>query len=177
MLLNLQGKSYALSNESPLEDEIRDLFLRLSIPIDCFLFQVNGKNLTSFDELTSSSIIRAHIPLLGGKGGFGAKLKTEGGKKVRPNDNMFSRDMSGQRVVYSTMEREYREFVTKKTEEDKKVTKEREDFKIMESTIKEGQSFMKLDKAYKKDVEETEKTLETAMLIGKQKYLEKLKEK
>lgn len=75
------------------------------------------------------------------------------------------------------MEREYREFVTKKTEEDKKVTKEREDFKIMESTIKEGQSFMKLDKAYKKDVEETEKTLETAMIIGKQKYLEKLKEK
>lgn len=75
------------------------------------------------------------------------------------------------------MEREYREFVTKKTEEDKKVTKEREDFKIMESTIKEGQSFMKLDKAYKKDVEETEKTLETAMIIGKQKYLEKLKDK
>lgn len=96
---------------------------------------------------------------------------------MRPNDNMFSRDMSGQRVVYSTMEREYREFVTKKTEEDKKVTKEREDFKIMESTLKEGQSFMKLDKAYKKDVEETEKTLETAMIIGKQKYLEKLKEK
>ena len=42
---------------------------------------------------------------MGGKGGYGAKLKTEGGKKVRPNDNMFSRDMSGQRVVYTTMER------------------------------------------------------------------------
>jgi hypothetical protein len=61
--------------------------------------------------------------LLGGKGGYGAKLKTEGGKKVRPNDNMFSRDMSGQRLVHATMEREYREFLTKKLEQDKDVAK------------------------------------------------------
>ena len=45
--------------------------------------------------------------LAGGKGGFGAKLKTEGGKKVRPNENMFSRDLQGQPVAYSTINREY----------------------------------------------------------------------
>ncbi len=45
--------------------------------------------------------------LPGGKGGFGAKLKTEGGKKVRPNDNMFSRDLQGQPIVYATISREY----------------------------------------------------------------------
>lgn len=65
---------------------------------------------------------------------------------------MFSRDMSGQRVVYSTMERQYKEFIAKKTEEDQRVAKEREQFKVMENTLKEGQSFMKLDKAYKKEV-------------------------
>ena len=90
------------------------------------------------------------MSLMGGKGGYGAKLKTEGGKKVRPNDNMFSRDMSGQRIVNATMERDYKEFVVKKVEEDKQVAKEREQFKVMESTLKEGQSFMKLDKAYKR---------------------------
>jgi len=58
------------------------------------------------------------VPLLGGKGGYGAKLKTEGGKKVRPNDNMFSRDTQGQRLVHSTMEKEFKEFVKKKIDED-----------------------------------------------------------
>lgn len=58
------------------------------------------------------------MPLVGGKGGFGAKLKTEGGKKIRPNDNMFSRDVHGQRLVYSTMEKDYKEFVKKKIDED-----------------------------------------------------------
>jgi hypothetical protein len=48
------------------------------------------------------STITALVPLKGGKGGYGAKLKTEGGKKVRPNDNMFSRDTHGQKLVYST---------------------------------------------------------------------------
>ena len=65
------------------------------------------------------------VPLKGGKGGYGAKLKTEGGKKVRPNDNMFSRDIHGQKVVYATMEKEYKEFVKKKIEEDKLVAHER----------------------------------------------------
>ncbi len=43
------------------------------------------------------------IPLKGGKGGYGAKLKTEGGKKVRPNDNMFSRDMQGRKISHQLM--------------------------------------------------------------------------
>lgn len=47
------------------------------------------------------------LKLKGGKGGFGAKLKTEGGKKVRPNDNMFSRDISGRRISYAMAEKEY----------------------------------------------------------------------
>ncbi len=58
-----------------------------------------------FDHLPSMSTIIALVPLKGGKGGYGAKLKTEGGKKVRPNDNMFSRDTHGQKLVYSTQEK------------------------------------------------------------------------
>ena len=86
-------------------------------------------------------------------------MKTEGGKKVRPNDNMFSRDTQGQRIVYATMEKEFKEFVKQKMAEDEKVAKEREQFKILENTLREGQSFMKLNRSYKKDIEQTEKTL------------------
>lgn len=72
------------------------------------MFSVDGKVIDSFENVGPSSTIRASVRLLGGKGGYGAKLKTEGGKKVRPNDNMFSRDTQGQRMVYSTMEKEYK---------------------------------------------------------------------
>ena len=37
----------------------------------------------------------------GGKGGFGMNLKTEKGKQVRPNDNMFSRDQNGRPIIYA----------------------------------------------------------------------------
>jgi len=47
------------------------------------------------------------VPLVGGKGGYGAKLKTEGGKKVRPNDNMFSRDINGQKIIHATQRRQF----------------------------------------------------------------------
>ena len=72
---------------------------------------------------------------------------------------MFSRDTQGQRIVYATMEKEFKEFVKQKMAEDEKVAKEREQFKILENTLREGQSFMKLNRSYKKDIEQTEKTL------------------
>jgi hypothetical protein len=67
--------------------------------------------------------------------------------------------------------------VVKKMEEDEKVAKEREQFKIMENTLKEGQSFMKLDRAYKKEIEQTEKNLMESIMIGKQRAMERYKEK
>jgi len=45
----------------------------------------------------------------------------------------------------------------------------------MESTLREGQSFMKLDQAYKKEVEATEKNLIESIMIGKQRLKEKYK--
>ena len=84
---------------------------------------------------------------------------------------MFSRDMSGQRLVHANMERQFREFVVAKHEEDKRVAHEREQFRVMENTLKEGQSFMKLDKTYKKDIQQTEKNLIESIKIGKQKAM------
>lgn len=103
MFITITGKTYFLPHLISLEEEIRNLLMKLQLPLEIFTFHANGKVLSSFEELLPNTFVKAHIPLVGGKGGYGAKLKTEGGKKVRPNDNMFSRDMSGQRVVYSTM--------------------------------------------------------------------------
>lgn len=66
-----------------------------------------GKVCNSGTVLYNNQTILMLPKLPGGKGGFGAKLKTEGGKKVRPNDNMFSRDLQGQPIVYATISREY----------------------------------------------------------------------
>lgn len=59
----------------------------------------------------------------------------------------------------------------KKIEEDERVAREREQFKVMENTLKEGQSFMKLDRAYKREIEQTERNLCEAITIGKQRAL------
>jgi hypothetical protein len=45
----------------------------------------------------------------------------------------------------------------------------------MESTLREGQSFMKLNQAYKREVETTEKNLVESIMIGKQLLKEKYK--
>ena len=68
-------------------------------------FVCEGKVITQLDDIAQFSTVQAFLPLRGGKGGFGAKLKTEGGKKVRPNDNMFSRDIQGRPIAYSNIER------------------------------------------------------------------------
>ena len=125
MLFLVEGKTFSLSPEKSVEKGMLDVFDNLGLSPELFSFRVNGKIITSFDEIDTQTCVRASMSLFGGKGGYGAKLKTEGGKKVRPNDNMFSRDMSGQRIVNATMEREYKEFIAKKIEEDRSVAKER----------------------------------------------------
>ena len=45
----------------------------------------------------------------------------------------------------------------------------------MESTLREGQSFMKLNQAYKREVETTEKNLVESIMIVKQLLNEKYK--
>jgi hypothetical protein len=62
-----------------------------------------GKVCYSGCQFSNNQTVAAQSKLYGGKGGFGAKLKTEGGKKVRPNENMFSRDLQGQPVAYATV--------------------------------------------------------------------------
>jgi hypothetical protein len=67
-----------------------------------FVFQSGGKICSSRCRFSSLQMVDIVGRLLGGKGGFGAKLKTEGGKKVRPNENMFSKDIQGRPIAYST---------------------------------------------------------------------------
>jgi hypothetical protein len=105
MLLNLSGKSFCLSQQDPILQQISSILSEYHTTIDNFSFFSNGKLLESFENLSASATISAIVPLKGGKGGYGAKLKTEGGKKVRPNDNMFSRDANGQRIVHAAQEK------------------------------------------------------------------------
>ena len=72
-----------------------------NVPGDCFYMQVDGKHLED-DEmmpLSSSMVVRASIKLNGGKGGFGAMLKSmakqSGHKKT--TDFGACRDLSGRR--------------------------------------------------------------------------------
>lgn len=76
MFITITGKTYCLPHSTTVEDEVKKLLYTLSLPLGIFTFQAHGKVLTSFEGLPSHTCIKAHIPLVGGKGGYGAKLKT-----------------------------------------------------------------------------------------------------
>jgi hypothetical protein len=54
------------------------------------------------------------LGLVGGKGGFGAKMKNEGSKKNKGNNTKFSRDLSGKRLDYANIRKDYIDFYKKK---------------------------------------------------------------
>lgn len=103
---------------------------------------------------------------MGGKGGFGAKLKNEGSKKVRSNNTNHSRDLTGRRIKNVNMEKDYIESYKKKLQEDKIVKEEREKFKQMENTLYEEHAFMRLDKNYTAQLEDGAKDIQDAVKMG-----------
>lgn len=98
IFLSFEGQTRIVS-----ENELRYLLEDHDISEQRVIFTSNGKICLKNSTFAHEQSVYAHLPLLGGKGGFGAKLKTEGGKKVRPNDNMYSRDLQGRPVAYATM--------------------------------------------------------------------------
>lgn len=72
------------------------------VPAECFYMHVDGKHLADCDilSLSSSMVVRASIKINGGKGGFGAMLKSmakqAGSKKT--TDFGACRDLSGRRL-------------------------------------------------------------------------------
>ena len=114
----------------------------------------------------TGSTLTVHLALKGGKGGFGAKLKNEGSKKVRSNNNIHSRDLSGRRIKNVNLEKEYIESYKKKLQEDQIVKEEREKFKLRENTLYEEHAFMRLDKNYTAELESGERNIQEAVKKG-----------
>lgn len=79
LFLSFQGSTVSVT-----ETEIYSLLETLS-ESQKFWLASNGRVCSNISKFENDQIINVICKLLGGKGGFGAKLKTEGGKKVRPN--------------------------------------------------------------------------------------------
>ena len=80
---------------------VESLFPLISLP--CFTLQSNGKILlkdTELNTLLQNNLvfISTSIPLLGGKGGFGSNLKSQGNRIKKSDNNESSRDLSGRRI-------------------------------------------------------------------------------
>ena len=100
VLVKFEGRSQLVNKE-----EVLQHVANLGLPAESVYLTNQGKIVRSFENLEDFSEIQVFLSLRGGKGGFGAKLKTEGGKKVRPNDNMYSRDIQGRPIAYATVEK------------------------------------------------------------------------
>jgi len=76
VFLNFSGRTFSLSNDDSIESQIISLFESLNIDSDCLSLRCNSKTFSVLEKIENNSIIRVSIPLLGGKGGYGAKLKS-----------------------------------------------------------------------------------------------------
>lgn len=103
---------------------------------------------------------------MGGKGGFGAKMKNEGSKKNRGNNTKFSRDLTGKRLDYANVRKDCIDYYKKKIEEDKIVEEERKKYKILESTILQENKSGRIDKKHKEELEEKANDIIESIKIG-----------
>lgn len=90
-------------DEAPSGARVRESIMEAEqVPGDCFYMQVDGKHLADEEVMlpSSSMVVRASIKLNGGKGGFGAMLKSmakQSGQK-KTTDFGACRDLSGRRL-------------------------------------------------------------------------------
>jgi len=80
-LLKFSGINYVLDLKEKISDEINHIFSTLNISVNQLSFTCRGKPLnvemgsSTLESICQDDCINALIPLRGGKGGFGAKLK------------------------------------------------------------------------------------------------------
>lgn len=115
---------------------------------------------------------------MGGKGGFGAKMKNEGSKKNKGNNTKFSRDLSGRKLDYAVIKKDCIEFYKKKIEEDRFVEEERKRYEVLKGTIDQANKEGKIDRKHKEELEEkTGDIMEAVRVALAQKKEGKDKEK
>jgi hypothetical protein len=126
-----------------------------------FNFTINGKNLSNQSIILQEiTFINANIGLLGGKGGFGKNLKSNGNKLSRKkNSNVNAcRDLSGRRIRHVNNDKILEEWDknNNKKEEIKEEVK-KDDSKIKEMISKETKELKKMEEemasAFKKAIE------------------------
>ncbi|XP_015792189.1 replication stress response regulator SDE2 [Tetranychus urticae] len=126
-------------------DNIDDLYQRFSsiegIPIDSFKLYLNGKLLS--DSIMSTYPCKSLVPitmhplLLGGKGGFGSMLRAIGAQIEKTTNKEACRDLSGRRLRDINAEKRFKEWVSKKgNEEAEKEKKRKEKLEKMKQTPK-----------------------------------------
>ncbi|XP_057316380.1 splicing regulator SDE2-like [Hydractinia symbiolongicarpus] len=91
-----------------------------------FYLTCNGKLLNHGDVITSSCIIRSHLSVLGGKGGFGSMLRALGARIEKTTNHEACRDLSGRRMRDVNNEKQIAEWLKEKETKDEEREKKRQ---------------------------------------------------
>lgn len=91
-----------------------------------FYLTCNGKLLNHDDVITSSCIIRSHLSVLGGKGGFGSMLRALGARIEKTTNHEACRDLSGRRMRDVNNEKQIAEWLKEKETKDEEREKKRQ---------------------------------------------------
>jgi hypothetical protein len=117
------------------------------------------------------------VRIVGGKGGFGATLRSQKPKHPMTNNYDACRDLSGRRVRHVNQRQQLEEWEKKQAEEEKKIEEELKNYKEKEAQMKAAihANTYKIDERYKAQLDLSATNISNGILLGKNKIKRKQK--
>ena len=125
----LSGKTAFIDGDGiPDVAALRDRIASLEgVPADALRLTSNAQELHAGKQLPHGTSVTVLLRLLGGKGGFGAMLRTAGARGVKTTNFDACRDLNGRRLRHVNAEQRLREW--DQQAEERKLKKQQEDAK------------------------------------------------
>lgn len=126
-------------------------------------------------NLDFNNIFHFKVRIVGGKGGFGATLKSQKPKHAMTENFEACRDLSGRRIRHVTAQRQLEEWQKKKEEEDKKIEEELDSYKKQEKQMNAAihANTYKIDEKYKAQMDRAANNISNSVMLGKNKLKRK----
>ena len=130
----LSGKTAFIDGDGiPDVAALRDRIASLEgVPADALRLTSNAQELHAGKQLPHGTSVTVLLRLLGGKGGFGAMLRTAGARGVKTTNFDACRDLNGRRLRHVNAEQRLREW--DQQAEERKLKKQQEDAKHAKPT-------------------------------------------
>lgn len=175
---NLGLKTFAFETVQGVTIEDLKFEIEQQIGILSSDFQLMFKSLVlkaehPLEELPNIHKLELHIGLRGGKGGFGALMRSQASTRKKITNFDSSRDLQGRRIRNVNYYKKMLEWLRKKKEEDEKISEELKEFKKQQRMQKAAERDVKLTQEFKSKLEKWDSEMSKSIMQGLKKKKQK----